>query len=293
MKNRKGIILAGGTGSRLYPITLGISKQLLPIYDKPMIYYPLSVLMISGIKEISIISTPDDLPLFERLLGDGSQWGISLNFIVQPSPDGIAQAFILAENFLDGASSALILGDNIFFGNGLSKMLLEANKNEFEATIFGYHVAEPSRYGVIGFDSEGVVDSLQEKPSEPLSNYVATGLYFLPSDASMIARSVKPSARGELEILTLLEYYLNASKLKVQRIGRGHAWLDTGTHESLIDAGNFVKTLQNRQGLQIGNIEEVSYKNGWISKEILKEHANRLNATDYGKYLFSIIEETK
>ena len=258
-----------------------------------MIYYPLSVLMISGIKEISIISTPDDLPLFERLLGDGSQWGISLNFIVQPSPDGIAQAFILAENFLDGASSALILGDNIFFGNGLSKMLLEANKNEFEATIFGYHVAEPSRYGVIGFDSEGVVDSLQEKPSEPLSNYVATGLYFLPSDASMIARSVKPSARGELEILTLLEYYLNASKLKVQRIGRGHAWLDTGTHESLIDAGNFVKTLQNRQGLQIGNIEEVSYKNGWISKEILKEHANRLNATDYGKYLFSIIEETK
>ena len=249
--------------------------------------------MISGIKEISIISTPDDLPLFERLLGDGSQWGISLNFIVQPSPDGIAQACILAENFLDGASSALILGDNIFFGNGLSKMLLEANNNEFEATIFGYHVAEPSRYGVIGFDSEGVVDSLQEKPSEPLSNYVATGLYFLPSDASMIARSVKPSARGELEILTLLEVYLSASKLKVQRIGRGHAWLDTGTHESLIDAGNFVKTLQKRQGLQIGNIEEISYRNGWINKEKLEEHAQRLKATDYGKYLFSIVEETK
>jgi glucose-1-phosphate thymidylyltransferase len=290
MKNRKGIILAGGFGSRLYPITLGVSKQLLPIYDKPMIYYPLSVLMTTGIREIAIITTLKDLPLFERLLGDGSQWGIELSFIVQPSPDGIAQAYILAEEFLDGAPSALILGDNIFFGYGFAKMLDNADKFVSGATIFGYHVSDPRRYGVIGFDVDGMVVSLVEKPSEPASNYVATGLYFLDCEASQRAKSVKPSARGELEIVSLLEYYLKDGRLRVEKIRRGYAWLDTGTHGSLIDAGNFVRTLQNRQGLQIGNVEEVAYDNGWIDKDILEEHANRFKDTGYGKYLFSLLE---
>ena len=289
MNKRKGIILAGGSGSRLYPITLGLSKQLLPIYDKPMIYYPLSVLMMSGIREVLIITTAADLPLFERLLGNGSQWGINLSFIVQPSPDGIAQAFILAEKFLDGAPSALILGDNIFFGTGLKEMLIKVSKLTSGATIFGYQVADPRRYGVIGFSPDGVVNSLIEKPVEPLSNYVATGLYFLDSEASAKAKSLKPSARGELEILSLLEIYMGESKLTVEKIGRGHAWLDTGTHGSLIDAGNFVRTLQKRQGLQIGNIEEISFKNGWIDRDKLKEHAILFHATDYGKYLLSLL----
>jgi glucose-1-phosphate thymidylyltransferase len=291
MKKRKGIILAGGSGSRLYPITLGISKQLLPIYDKPMIYYPLSVLMVSGIRDIAIITTSEDLPSFKRLLGDGKQWGISLTFIVQPSPDGIAQAFILTENFLNGAPSALILGDNIFFGHGLPEILERADSFKSGATIFGYHVADPRRYGVIGFNSDGLVNSLVEKPSEPVSNYVATGLYFLDEDAPELAKTLKPSDRGELEILTLLELYLKKSLLRVEKIGRGYAWLDTGTHGSLIEAGNFVKTLQKRQGLQLANLEEIAFNQGWIDKYELEKSAKYFSNTDYGDYLLSLLEE--
>ena len=287
----KGIILAGGHGTRLFPLTQFTSKQLLPVYDKPMIYYPLSTLMLGGVNEIAIISTPRDLPNYEKLLGDGSKWGLEFTYIEQAEPKGLADAFILASDFISKDSVSLILGDNIFFGNGLSEMLSEANENEFEATIFGYHVAEPSRYGVIGFDSEGVVDSLQEKPSEPLSNYVATGLYFLPSDASMIARSVKPSSRGELEILTLLEYYLNASKLKVQRIGRGHAWLDTGTPDSLLTANNFIGTVEQRQGLKVACLEEIAFNNGWIDKNKLKKLADNMSLGPYKNYLNKILKK--
>jgi len=291
MKKRKGIILAGGSGSRLYPITLGISKQLLPIYDKPMIYYPLSVLMISGIRDIAIITTSEDLPSFKRLLGDGKQWGISLIFIVQPSPDGIAQAYILAEKFLNGAPSALILGDNIFFGHGLPEILERAGSHKSGATIFGYHVADPTRYGVIGFNSDGLVNSLVEKPLEPVSNYVATGLYFLDEDAPELAKTLKPSDRGELEILTLLELYLSKSLLRVEKIGRGYAWLDTGTHGSLIEAGNFVKTLQKRQGLQVANLEEIAFNQGWTDRYQLEKSARYLSNTDYGDYLLLLLEE--
>ena len=291
MTDRKGIILAGGTGSRLYPLTIGISKQLLPIYDKPMIYYPLSILMIFGIREISLISTQDDLPLFKKLLGTGSQWGVKLTYIVQPNPDGIAQAFILAEDFLDGSPSTLILGDNIFFGNALPSLLEKADNYRTGATIFGYHVNDPGRYGVIGFDKDGKVNSLVEKPSKPISNYAATGLYFLDSEAPKIAKSIKPSLRGELEILSLLEYYLIEKRLRVERIGRGHAWLDTGTHGSLIDAGNFVRTLQKRQGLQIGNIDEIAYEKGWINKNKLKSQAAKFKGTSYGQYLLSLLED--
>ena len=291
MKKRKGIILAGGSGSRLYPITLGISKQLLPIYDKPMIYYPLSVLMISGIRDIAIITTSEDLPSFKRLLGDGKQWGISLTFIVQPSPDGIAQAYILAEKFLNGAPSALILGDNIFFGHGLPEILERAGSHKSGATIFGYHVADPTRYGVIGFNSDGLVNSLVEKPLEPVSNYVATGLYFLDEDAPELVKTLKPSDRGELEILTLLELYLSKSLLRVEKIGRGYAWLDTGTHGSLIEAGNFVKTLQKRQGLQVANLEEIAFNQGWTDRYQLEKSARYLSNTDYGDYLLLLLEE--
>ena len=291
MKKRKGIILAGGSGSRLYPITLGISKQLLPIYDKPMIYYPLSVLMISGIRDIAIITTSEDLPSFKRLLGDGKQWGISLIFIVQPSPDGIAQAYILAEKFLNGAPSALILGDNIFFGHGLPEILERAGSHKSGATIFGYHVADPTRYGVIGFNSDGLVNSLVEKPLEPVSNYVATGLYFLDEDAPELAKTLKPSDRGELEILTLLELYLSKSLLRVEKIGRGYAWLDTGTHGSLIEAGNFVKTLQKRQGLQVANLEEIAFNQEWTDRYQLEKSARYLSNTDYGDYLLLLLEE--
>jgi glucose-1-phosphate thymidylyltransferase len=285
MTNRKGIILAGGSGTRLYPITMGVSKQLLPIYDKPMVYYPISVLMLAGIREIAMITTPQDQDQFKRTLGDGSQWGISLTYIVQPSPDGLAQAYILAEDFLDGAPSAMVLGDNIFFGHGLPKTLADADKHTSGGTVFGYHVADPERYGVVGFDEDGTAREIIEKPDVPPSNYAVTGLYFLDADAPKLARKVKPSSRGELEITSLLEMYLEAGTLRVERMGRGFAWLDTGTHASLLDAGNFVRTLTTRQGLQTGCLEEIAYENGWITDAELAERAALFAKNDYGSYL--------
>ena len=261
---RKGIILAGGSGTRLYPITMGVSKQLLPIYDKPMIYYPLSVLMLAGIREICLITTPQDQDQFKRTLGDGSQWGVSLTYVVQPSPDGLAQAFILAETFLDGAPSALVLGDNIFFGHGLPKLLAAADAQGTGGTVFGYHVADPERYGVVDFDGAGRARQIIEKPQIPPSNYAVTGLYFLDGSAPSRARAVQPSPRGELEITDLLQLYLDEGALRVETMGRGYAWLDTGTHGSLLEAGNFVRTLQDRQGLQTGCPEEIAYEQGWI-----------------------------
>ncbi len=285
MTNRKGIILAGGSGTRLYPITMGISKQLLPIYDKPMIYYPISVLMLAGIRDIAMITTPQDQAQFQRSLGDGSQWGISLTYIVQPSPDGLAQAYILAEDFLDGAPSAMVLGDNIFFGHGLPELLADADMQANGGTVFGYHVADPERYGVVGFDKAGVAQTIIEKPENPASNYAVTGLYFLDADAPRLAREVKPSPRGELEITTLLEMYLAQGNLRVKRMGRGYAWLDTGTHASLLDAGNFVRTLTQRQGLQTGCLEEIAHDQGWISDDALMERAEMFEKNEYGKYL--------
>ncbi|HDZ52736.1 hypothetical protein LCGC14_0480090 [marine sediment metagenome] len=285
---RKGIILAGGSGTRLYPITIAVSKQLLPIYDKPMIYYPLSVLMLGGIREILIITTPQDADQFKRALGDGSQWGISLSYVTQPSPDGLAQAYILAENFLDGAPSAMVLGDNIFFGHGLPEILAQADAQTTGGTVFGYRVSDPERYGVVDFDENGQARQIIEKPEVPPSNYAVTGLYFLDNTASERAKTVRPSARGELEITTLLETYLHDGLLNVQRMGRGYAWLDTGTHGSLLDAGNFVRTLETRQGLQTGSPDEISYNRGWISAETLGERANMFGKNDYGAYLHSI-----
>ena len=285
MTERKGIILAGGSGTRLYPITLGVSKQLLPIYDKPMIYYPLSVLMLANIREIAMITTPEDQAQFQRMLGDGSQWGVSLTYIVQPSPDGLAQAFILAEDFLEGAPSALVLGDNIFFGQGLPALMAAADVQPQGATVFGYQVADPERYGVVDFDAEGTVRGLVEKPEVPPSNHAVTGLYFVDGTAPAKARQVKPSARGEVEITTLLEMYLAEGTLTVQRMGRGYAWLDTGTHGSLLDAGNFVRTIEKRQGLQIGSPEEIAYELGWISREELHREAEKYAKNDYGTYL--------
>ncbi|WP_299961946.1 glucose-1-phosphate thymidylyltransferase RfbA [uncultured Roseobacter sp.] len=282
---RKGIILAGGSGTRLYPITLGVSKQLLPIYDKPMIYYPLSVLMLAGIREIAMITTPADQEQFQRMLGDGSQWGITLTYIVQPSPDGLAQAFILAEDFLDGAPSALVLGDNIFFGHGLPDLMAAADAQEAGATVFGYQVADPERYGVVDFDESGVARGIIEKPEVPPSNFAVTGLYFVDGTAPEKARRVEPSARGEVEITTLLEMYLTEETLTVQRMGRGYAWLDTGTHGSLLDAGNFVRTIEKRQGLQIGSPEEIAFELGWISREDLHHEAAKYAKNDYGTYL--------
>ena len=289
MTNRKGIILAGGSGTRLYPITMGISKQLLPIYDKPMIYYPISVLMLAGIREIAMITTPQDQAQFQRSLGDGSQWGISLTYIAQPSPDGLAQAYILAEDFLDGAASAMVLGDNIFFGHGLPELLADADQQQSGGTVFGYHVADPERYGVVGFDKAGTAQTIIEKPENPASNYAVTGLYFLDSDAPERARSVTPSARGELEITTLLEMYLREGALRVKRMGRGYAWLDTGTHASLLDAGNFVRTLTQRQGLQTGCLEEIAHQSGWISDNDLLARAEMFEKNDYGSYLKSLL----
>ena len=289
MTNRKGIILAGGSGTRLYPITMGISKQLLPIYDKPMIYYPISVLMLAGIREIAMITTPQDQAQFQRSLGDGSQWGISLTYIAQPSPDGLAQAYILADNFLDGAPSAMVLGDNIFFGHGLPELLADADQQQSGGTVFGYHVADPERYGVVGFDKAGTAQTIIEKPENPASNYAVTGLYFLDSDAPERARSVTPSARGELEITTLLEMYLREGALRVKRMGRGYAWLDTGTHASLLDAGNFVRTLTQRQGLQTGCLEEIAHQSGWISDDDLLARAEMFEKNDYGSYLKSLL----
>jgi len=287
MTQRKGIILAGGSGTRLFPITMGVSKQLLPIYDKPMIYYPISVLMLAGIRDIAMITTPQDQAQFQRTLGDGSQWGISLTYIVQDSPDGLAQAYILAEDFLDGAPSAMVLGDNIFFGHGLSELLADADTQTSGGTVFGYHVSDPERYGVVSFDTEGRAQQIIEKPDVPPSNYAVTGLYFLDGDAPKLARDVKPSDRGELEITTLLEMYLHAGKLTVKRMGRGYAWLDTGTHGSLLDAGNFVRTLEKRQGLQTGCLDEIAYDKGWISGEALNERADMFKKNDYGRYLKS------
>ena len=285
MTQRKGIILAGGSGTRLYPITLGVSKQLLPIYDKPMIYYPLSVLMLAGLREIAVITTPEDQAQFQRMLGDGSQFGITLTWIVQPSPDGLAQAFILAEEFLDGSPAALVLGDNIFFGHGLPSLMADADAQPGGATVFGYQVADPERYGVVDFDAEGRVRGIIEKPDVPPSNFAVTGLYFVDGSAPAKARAVTPSERGELEITTLLEMYLAEGALSVQRMGRGYAWLDTGTHASLLDAGNFVRTIEERQGQQIGSPEEVAYQQGWITREDLEQQARRYKKNAYGRYL--------
>ncbi|MDW4498118.1 glucose-1-phosphate thymidylyltransferase RfbA [Sulfitobacter sp. D35] len=285
MTRRKGIILAGGSGTRLYPITMGVSKQLLPIYDKPMVYYPLTVLMLAGIRDIAVITTPEDQAQFKRLLGDGSHCGVSLTYIVQPSPDGLAQAFILAEDFLDGAPSALVLGDNIFFGHGLPELLAEADAQESGGTVFGYQVADPERYGVVDFDETGTVRGIIEKPEVPPSNHAVTGLYFVDATAPEKARQIEPSARGELEITTLLEMYLAEGSLTVQRMGRGYAWLDTGTHASLLDAGNFVRTIEQRQGQQIGSPEEVAFQKGWIRRDDLAREAERYAKNDYGTYL--------
>lgn len=287
MKERKGIILAGGSGTRLYPITMAVSKQLLPIYDKPMIYYPISTLMLAGIKDIAMITTPHDQDQFKRALGDGSQWGINLTWIVQDSPDGLAQAYLLAEDFLDGAPSAMILGDNLFFGTGLTDLLVNAAKSD-ENAVFGYQVRDPERYGVVGFAEDGSVNSIIEKPEKPASNYAVTGLYFLDGDAPARAKKVKASDRGELEISTLLEMYLNDGLLKVHRMGRGYAWLDTGTHASLLDAGNFARTLESRQGLQTGCLEEIAFEQDWITREQLLQRAKLFAKNEYGQYLIRL-----
>ena len=292
MTNRKGIILAGGSGTRLYPITIGISKQLIPVYDKPMIYYPLTTLMLAGIREIAIITTPEDQDQFKRLLGDGSQWGISLTYVVQHSPDGLAQAYILCEDFLDGADSTMILGDNIFFGSGLPALLASANAREGGGTVFGYRVKDPEHYGVVGFDTDGNVNSIVEKPSEPKSNFAVTGLYFLDGKAPKRARSLKPSDRGELEITSLLETYLEDNSLKVEYLSRGYAWLDTGTHSSLLEASNFVRTLTERQGLQLGSPDEVAFNMGFIDESGLKQRATIFSKNDYGDYLANILDNS-
>lgn len=285
MTRRKGIILAGGTGTRLYPLTISVSKQLLPVYDKPMIYYPLTVLMLAGIREILVITTSHDQDKFKCVLGDGSQWGIKLSYIIQPKPDGLAQAFLLSEDFLDGSPSALILGDNIFFGHGLPKLLSSAQGNSSGATVFGYHVNDPEKYGVLGFDDTGRVNSIVEKPKFPASNYAVTGLYFMDSTAPGRVKKLQPSERGELEITSLLESYLADNELMVEKIGRGFAWLDTGTHSSLLDAGNFVRTLTERQGLQLGSPDEVAFQLGWIDEEILIKNIEQCDKSTYGMYL--------
>lgn len=289
----KGIILAGGSGTRLYPLTMVISKQLLPIYDKVLIMYPLSTLMLAGIKDILIISTPTDLPNFEKLLGDGSQYGINLRYKVQPSPDGLAQAFILGKEFIGNDACAMVLGDNIFYGNGFGTILRTAKKNAEEnkrATVFGYYVTDPERFGVVDFDENGHALSIEEKPANPKSNYAVTGLYFYPSGVSEKAEQVKPSARGELEITTLNEMYLNDKKLDVQLLGRGFAWLDTGTMDSLLDASNFVQMIQSRQGIVISAPEEIAYINKWITKEKLMESAERYGKSPYGAHLKAVAE---
>lgn len=288
----KGIILAGGSGTRLYPLTLGTSKQMLSVYDKPMIYYPLSTLMLAGIRDILIISTPDDLPNFERLLGDGSKMGLNLSYKVQPSPDGLAQAFILGEEFIGGEACAMVLGDNIFYGSGFSAMLRESVKKAESgtATVFGYFVNDPERFGVVEFDENWHALSIEEKPEEPKSNYAVTGLYFYPAGVSEKAREVQPSERGELEITTLNEMYLNEGMLDVQLLSRGFAWLDTGTVDSLADASDFVRVIQKRQGIQIAAPEEIAFKNGWITKEELLVVAEKYKKTAYGQHLFKAAE---
>ena len=290
----KGIVLAGGSGTRLYPITKGVSKQLLPIYDKPMIYYPISVLMLAGIREILIISTPHDLPGFKRLLGDGSDYGVSFSYAEQPSPDGLAQAFIIGEEFIGNDSACLVLGDNIFHGNGLGKMLKEAVKDAEEnakATVFGYWVCDPERYGVAEFDADGNCLSIEEKPKQPKSNYAVVGLYFYPNKVVEVAKSIKPSALGELEITTVNQTFLNDGELKVQTLGRGFAWLDTGTHDSLSEASTFIEVIEKRQGLKVACLEGIAYRQGWISSDKMRELAQPMIKNQYGQYLIRVVEE--
>jgi len=291
MMKRKGILLAGGSGTRLWPITMGVSKQLLPIYDKPMIYYPLSVLMLGGIRDVAIITTPEDQTQFQRLMGDGSQWGLTFTYIVQPSPDGLAQAYLLARDFLDGAPSAMVLGDNIFFGHGLPQALATADAQGSGGTVFGYRVADPERYGVVDFDSAGQVRAIIEKPEHPPSNYAVTGLYYLDGRAPDLAETIRPSPRGELEIVDLLEKYRAEGSLQVELMGRGYAWLDTGTHGSLLDAGNFVRTLTDRQGLQVGSPDEIAWRAGFITRDDLLKRAETFRKNDYGRYLLGIASE--